>query len=152
MTSIDPTAVGIRIKEVRGNMTQTELAALLSAGRVSIARYESGARTPDAEFLVSIHRKLGVDPIWLLTGVGSGPAPELRLRDGEATLIEGYRALDARGRAGVMALISGMAPHGGMNVQVNGGSGHVVGHVVGPLTVRAVKAPTRPRASKEEAK
>jgi hypothetical protein len=61
---------------------------------------------------------------YLLTGQRVRiPPPGPSLRDGEAELLEGYRALDARGRLGVKALIAGMAP-AGMNAQSNGG--HVI--------------------------
>lgn len=109
LSALNPESIGTRIREVRGRLTQQQFADLLGVGRVSVARYETGARVPDAEFIQVLNEKLGVDPIWLLTGKGPPPGEQaFVLQDGEATLLAGYRALDARGKAGVMALIGGM--------------------------------------------
>ena|GEM_PF-1251933 len=121
MHTLDPIAIGQRIRETRGKATQQEFASRLGVGRVSVARYETGERTPDAEFVARISVVCGVDPMWLLVGQqrpieareptpsyavpGQPPAPALSTR--EAELIDNYR----RGADEDRRLIDGVARH-----------------------------------------
>lgn len=91
--------IGLRVRNLRGEMSQQAFADLLEVGRVSITRYETGERTPDAEFLYKAYKKLGVDIVWLLTGERSnnlGSAGNLSPR--ELVLIESYRAANDAGK------------------------------------------------------
>lgn len=126
MHTLDPVAIGGRIREVRGAATQAQFATRLGVGRVSVARYETGERTPDAEFIAKINSAYGVDPMWLLLGVSNVPtsahlppsarepapatyqaqaepappglAPPADLSTRERELIERYRAASERDR------------------------------------------------------
>jgi transcriptional regulator with XRE-family HTH domain len=107
---LDANAIGARIRELRGSATQKAFAELLGASLVSISRYESGERTPSAEFLVSISFKLGrrIDPIWLLTGYGAGPdKPVLTPR--EAWLLSHYRSVGDAGQRAIDTLAATLA-------------------------------------------
>lgn len=126
-------------------MSQPVLAERGGVLKQAQLHYEKDERAPDARYLAGV-AAAGVDVLYVITGQRGGVA----LRDGEATLIEGYRSLDARGKAGVQALIGGMAPHPapGVQVQVHGGTGHVVGPVTtGTLNMGAapVKRARTPR-------
>jgi len=68
-------AIGERIRQVRGVLTQAEFAARLGVGRTSVVRYEAGQHPVDAEFLVRAYRAFGTDPLWLLTGSAGGAIP-----------------------------------------------------------------------------
>lgn len=113
------------MKEERDRMgwSQQQVADALEIRREMWAKYEAGAE-PGATVLAKA-ALVGVDVLYVLTGQRQFMTPSAGavLRDGEATLLAGYRSLDARGRAGVMALIGGMAP-AGMHAQSNGG--HVI--------------------------
>lgn len=134
-------SIGERLREERERlqMTQSDFAEVAEAAgvpgatRQSQARYEKGLAAPSCPYLAAL-APVGVDVLYVLTGQrGMQPTPGPALRDGEAELLEGYRALSAREKLGVKALIAGMAPAGSVNVQVSGGTtGHVVtgGHVV----------------------
>lgn len=103
-----PIAERLAEERKRLGLSQTEFAALGGVGRKTQFNYESGERSPDAEYLAAVSGA-GVDVLYVVTGKhAGGAAPPPALRDGEATLLEGFRALDARGKAGVMALIAGM--------------------------------------------
>jgi transcriptional regulator with XRE-family HTH domain len=136
----------LREERERLGMNQSDVCALAGITRKTQFNYETGERLPDAGYLAAL-ASAGVDVLYVLTGQRAGITS---LRDGEATLIEGYRALDARGKAGVMALIGGMAPHPapGVQVQVHGGSGHVVGGTVNMPAPEPVK---RARAARKTA-
>ena len=114
-------SIGARLREERQRLGLSQPALAENGGVLKQAQlnYEKDERVPDARYLAGV-AAAGVDVLYVITGQRAGVSS---LRDGEATLIEGYRALDARGKAGVMALISGMAP-AGMNAQSNGG--HVI--------------------------
>jgi transcriptional regulator with XRE-family HTH domain len=88
MNDLDLSAIGARIKGLRGEQTQKDFATLLGVGRTSVIRYESGERTPDAAFIAKCFSVLGVDPIWLLTGSGSGSTPVISPR--KAALLNNY--------------------------------------------------------------
>lgn len=84
-------------------LTQQELSETLGSGRVTVARYETGERTPDAEFLLALKQKLGVCPMWILTGEGHQPEPAERMSPREFALLDNYRHSDEKGRAVVEA-------------------------------------------------
>ena len=75
LNELDISLVGERLKKIRGNLSQTAFAKALGVDRQSIARYESGDRVIDANFIFNLMAKFNTDPNWLLTG--QGIAPEL---------------------------------------------------------------------------
>jgi transcriptional regulator with XRE-family HTH domain len=62
--------IGSRLKVVRGAVSQKDFADLLGVSRSTLVRYEGDEGAPDAEFLIALFEKHGVDPTWLLTGRG----------------------------------------------------------------------------------
>lgn len=63
--------IGDRIKLARGKRSQDDEAAMLGIHKNTLARYESGARNPDSEFiekLLSVHPE--INPMWFVTGNG----------------------------------------------------------------------------------
>lgn len=98
MIDVDPTAIGARIREVRGQSTQQELASLLGVGRVSVARYETGERTPDAVFIARFSVAFDVHPLWLLLGRDGGGRQRKPLEAAELVLIDNYRRADEAGQ------------------------------------------------------
>lgn len=78
--------VGNRIKQVRNllGITQEEFAKQIGRSRLAIARYETGARTPDDTTIKLISEKFGISERWLKTGEG-----EMFIKiEPNATLIE----------------------------------------------------------------
>lgn len=64
--------VGDRIKELRGEMQQAELADKLSIHKNTMANYERGDRFPDVKILLKLLETFpDTNPTWLLTGEGS---------------------------------------------------------------------------------
>lgn len=62
--------LGERIKKLRGDENQTGFGSRFGASRNTIMRYESGERTPDAEFIAAVCKHYGVNPSWFLLGEG----------------------------------------------------------------------------------
>ena len=60
--------IGERLRSVRGDVSQSDFADRLGISLSSWRRYESGERDPDAETLVALHEKVGVNPLWILCG------------------------------------------------------------------------------------
>ena len=78
--SVDPKALGERIKTVRGARSQADLASSVGIRQNYIARYEKGVM-PSPNILLRISYALDVTIEWLLTGEGSmrrggGEAPQ----------------------------------------------------------------------------
>ena len=117
---------GLRIRQERDkrDWSQQQAADAVGIRREMWAKYEAGAE-PGAKALTGM-AVVNVDVLYILTGqrgIQSTNSPALR--DGEAELLDGYRALSAREKLGVKALIAGMAPVG-VSVRVSGNGSHVV--------------------------
>lgn len=108
MSELDKKAIGARIKSLRGDETQKAFADRLGVGRTSVVRYEAGERTPDAEFMAKANAVLGVDLIWLLTGVRTTPAGEA-LKPDEAALLDNYRNSPKEARDALKATSAALA-------------------------------------------
>lgn len=94
-----------RLKEERGRLgsNQSDFAALAGRTKKTLIDYEKGSTSPDAKFLAAI-AAAGADVQYILTGIRSSTA----LTPDEQMLLTGYRALDARGKAGVFGVIGGL--------------------------------------------
>jgi len=117
---------GARLLEERNRLglSQKNLAGALGKTFVTQSKYESEETKPDLVYLEGLD-KLGADVYYIITGKRS----ENALTAEEISIIAGLRTLDLRGKAGVLALISGMAPqeqkvknvfHGGIGQNVEG--------------------------------
>ncbi|MCX5876702.1 MAG: helix-turn-helix transcriptional regulator [Deltaproteobacteria bacterium] len=63
--------IGARIKEIRKDLLQDELAARLNVSKMTVGRWERGEREPDYSNLVAILKEFSsINPGWLLTGEG----------------------------------------------------------------------------------
>lgn len=127
------TLIGARLKEERERLgfSQPAFAAIGGASKGSQLAWEKGTATPNAEFLLEVAR-VGVDVLYVVTGRRNlaESLPE------EEMVLTGYRKLDARGRAGVLALIGGMQSQGGTSIKVQGDVGQYVdGPINTPFTI-----------------
>lgn len=114
---INANEIGLRIKQLRGQMSQQEFADMLGVGRVTVTRYENGSRTPDAEFIAKINTILEVDPMWLL--MGRGVAPVLNAK--ESALLDNYRNSNEAGKKAVETTASAFANADTVKKAANGG-------------------------------
>lgn len=98
-------SIGERLKAERKRLgfNQTEFAVLGGVQKNAQSNYEAGVRSPDSDYLSAISA-VGADVFYILTGEQSSHS----LSADEQMLLAGYRALDARGRAGVLGAISGL--------------------------------------------
>ena len=68
-TSVDWTAVGRRIRVLRGfDMTQAEFARRVGLSQGHLSAIERGDKEPGAAVLLAISREFGKSVDWLLTG------------------------------------------------------------------------------------
>lgn len=97
---------GERLAEerLRLGLSQAQMAALGGVALRTYSNYETGISEPGVRILANWH-EAGADAMYLVTGqhVSTFLSPE------EDVLIAGMRRLDARGRAGVLALIGGLS-------------------------------------------
>ncbi|UGS89816.1 helix-turn-helix domain-containing protein [Ralstonia wenshanensis] len=127
----------------RHGLNQTDFAALGGVTVKTQVLYEKSERVPDANYLAAVAQH-GVDVLYVLTGQH---VPSL-LSAEEGVVLAGYRELDARGRAGVLALIGGLSA-GTSDAQpvkvtkrsqvIVGGSGNVQVGAVGQGSKRKTK-------------
>ncbi|MGA4279042.1 helix-turn-helix domain-containing protein [Ralstonia nicotianae] len=123
-------SIGARLKEERERLgfSQPAFAAIGGASKGSQLAWEKGTATPNAEFLHDV-AGVGVDVLYVLLGEHSGES----LAPDESMLLHGWRRLDKRARAGVLALMGGLeepAPTtktraSGHAQVINGGSNNV---------------------------
>ena len=90
-------AVGKRIAEVRGGLTQADFAARLGVDRKTVVRWEAGERLPDGASLLKLVMEFGADLNHLLTGHGDRPKPPALTAE-QQQLLARYAAADEMGR------------------------------------------------------
>ncbi|MFC0351845.1 helix-turn-helix domain-containing protein [Undibacterium danionis] len=97
--------IGTRLCEERDRLgfNQSDLAKVGGASKRSQIDWEAGKSMPNAEYLALV-ATVGIDVLYVLTGKYSVST----LSSDESDLLNGFRSLDLRGKAGVMALIGGM--------------------------------------------
>ena len=61
-------AIGARIRELRGELFQEELAAYLGISQGQLSKIERGKLGPTAEILVRLAERFGKSADWILTG------------------------------------------------------------------------------------
>jgi transcriptional regulator with XRE-family HTH domain len=64
----DLRAIGSRIRELRGEILQEELAAYLGISQGQLSKVERGKLGPTAEVLLRLVEKFGKSADWILTG------------------------------------------------------------------------------------
>ena len=76
---LDPTAIGRRIREVRGfDLTQAELAKVLGVTQAGLSKFERGERLPTLEVLLKLRAFCGRPIDWIVTGEDTVPSPHRR--------------------------------------------------------------------------
>ena len=133
-------SIGEILKEERQRlgMNQEDFAAVGGLKRRAQTLYEQNERAPDALYLRAL-AGIGVDVHYIITGERLQSA----VTSDERELLDGYRSMDVRGKAGVLGMIGGMrsptppasqagnAPH----VETHGKIGqNFVGNIIGPQT------------------
>lgn len=83
--------------------------------------YESGERSPDAEYLENFALR-GADVLYVITG----KRVVSDLTADEQVLVTGFRGMDQRGRAGVIAMIAGLTQPAGTTIKIGGSVSQVV--------------------------
>lgn len=115
--------IGFRLKQERERLglNQAEFGDIGGVRKNAQSNYELGERFPSAEYLERIAMR-GADVLYIVTGrVGGVLSPE------ESTLLAGYRAMDDRGRAMVLAMIGGYTQPAAPSLTI---SGATIGQVV----------------------
>ena len=94
--------IGANLKQerLRLNLNQEQFAELGGVKKRAQISYEQDERVPDADYLAGV-AAAGVDIQFVLTGKVSTAV----LSDDESDLIGSYRALDVRGRVGVLSML-----------------------------------------------
>ncbi|KVX81577.1 helix-turn-helix domain-containing protein [Burkholderia ubonensis] len=134
----------LKVERKRLRMNQTTFAVLGGITKDTQLNYEHGSRRPDSAYLEALAAH-GVDIAYLLTGQRN----ESALSTDEEVLLAGYRALDAKGRAGVLGMIAGMTQHapieskaGKFQQNFSGANigQHISANVVSPFTLNVGSA------------
>lgn len=144
---------GTRLEEERQRLGLNK-GEMAQAGNVSASAYGNylrGERIPDLAALAA-WTEAGADPLYIAIGqrIPTLLSPE------EEMVLGGYRKLDARGRTGVLALITGMQPLAKHNIENNFAGKVKVGSVIQgdyhqdqPLTLH-MGGSKKKRAKREE--
>lgn len=80
-------AVGVRITQLRGDMTKQSFALGLGVDRKTVERWEAGERLPDGSKLQKLATEFGADLNYILTGKRSNPTTDAA----EQVLLDSYR-------------------------------------------------------------
>ena len=95
----------LKLRELRENkrVTQNEIAKYLKISRSAYSQYESGRRQINYETLFSLADYYNISIDYLLGRYEENP---MLVNKKEAHIIEIYRLLDERGKAGVEAMLN----------------------------------------------
>ncbi len=134
-----PANIGERLSEERrrGALSQAAFAAIGGVTVKTQVLYEKSERFPDANYLAAIAAS-SFDVLYILVGTRATDSLSVE----EAAVLGAYRQLDARGRAGVLALLSGIRPEPVRRIRVKGDVGQLVEgdlHAAQPLTINMSK-------------
>lgn len=91
--------VGMRITELRGQLTKQEFASRLGVDRKTVERWEAGERLPDGSKLLKFVTEFGADVNYILTGQlnqQAADAPALSPR--QRFLLENYDQMSEEGK------------------------------------------------------
>lgn len=115
-----------RLREQRDaiGLSQQALADACGISLRSQQNYEKGLRSPDADYLVALHRQ-EIDVLYILTGQHDPAAPMLNAA--ERVLLDSYRRCRADGRAHLIqtaALLSAGLPLAGVTQGSSVGGTH----------------------------
>ncbi|MFA8392099.1 helix-turn-helix domain-containing protein [Burkholderia ubonensis] len=101
-------SIGNRLKEerMRIGLSQAEFAALGGLGKQAQLNYESGTRSPDANYLAAL-MKVGVDVLYVIGGSRADPAS---MPEEEQDLLREFRQLDSRAKAAVLETVKNARP------------------------------------------
>lgn len=69
-SGVDLEAIGERIRQLRNQATQEELAETLGITQAQLSKYELGQSAPPLGFLIALARERGKSVDWILTGKG----------------------------------------------------------------------------------
>ena len=97
---------------MRIGLSQGEFAAIGGLSNKAQLSYESGARSPDANYLAAL-AKVGVDVLYVITG---SRAQSSMLPADEAELLDSFRQLNDVGRAAIQASANGFLLTGTMTI------------------------------------
>lgn len=97
---------------MRIGLSQGEFAAIGGLSNKAQLSYESGARSPDANYLAAL-AKVGVDVLYVITG---SRAQSSTLPADEAELLDSFRQLNDVGRAAIQASANGFLLTGTMTI------------------------------------
>ena len=67
-SNVDLKAVGLRIRQVRVDITQEDFAKELGISQAQLSKYELGQSAPPLGVLVTLGKSRGISVDWLLTG------------------------------------------------------------------------------------
>jgi transcriptional regulator with XRE-family HTH domain len=70
-SKVDLTAIGSRVKKLRANMFQEELAAYLQVSQGHLSKIESGKIAPSLQMLILLSDKFRKSVDWILRGDGN---------------------------------------------------------------------------------
>ncbi len=65
---LDLKAIGSRIRELRGDLPQEELAAFLGISQGQLSKIERGSVSPTLQTLLGVSAKFGKSLDWIVTG------------------------------------------------------------------------------------
>lgn len=124
---INLTAIGQRIEELRGRLSQADFAARLAVDRKTVGTWERGERLPDTKGLIGLWSEFGADPAWILTGEGFAPTGT----EDERELIALFRAAPLAVKAAAIGALQGGSGKAGktqkqMNVSVGANHGQII--------------------------
>ena len=88
--------IGVRLKELRGPSSQTDMASAVGVKQQNWARWESGTVTPSADMIATICRVHACSADWLLGLERHGATPVVKVNGNDNVVAAGTGAKAAK--------------------------------------------------------
>lgn len=120
---IDLEAIGRRVEELRGKLSQTDFASRLGVDRKTVGTWERGERLPDTRALLGLWSEFDANPAWVLCGSGASPS----ISSDERELLALFRAAPLTVKAAAIGALQGGTAKPSRGVLVTGDNNRTAG-------------------------
>ena len=114
----DYKTIGLRLKQVRGNISQKDLASQFQLSKSYVNNVEHGSK-PSLEFLINIANHFDVSLDWLILGIGQAQSLTVEKDSLRNELLQIFDALTPEGQSILLGTVKTVMQHTLINNSAN---------------------------------
>jgi transcriptional regulator with XRE-family HTH domain len=116
--NIDYKTIGLRLKQVRGNTSQKDLASQFQLSNSYVNNVEHGSK-PSLEFLINVASHFNVSLDWLILGIGQAQSLTVEEDSLRNELLQIFDALTPEGQSILLGTVKTVMQHALTNNSAN---------------------------------